>query len=107
MQAKHVEAAYKAGDIDAIISVGAQNPLIPNCLRLINARVIQLHRYSLSSKERMTTSIHEIHLIMDAITRRDEDAAFKASMGHIQEAAKAGIEKLSREAELKLAEKAS
>ena len=55
----------------------------------------------------MTTSIHETHLIMDAITRRDEDAAFKASMEHIEESAKPGIEKLSRGAELKLAEKAS
>jgi len=117
VQAERVEAAYKAGDIDAIISTkaafytvlleGAQNPLIPNFLRLINARIIQLRRYSLSSKERMTASIHEIHEIMDAIKRRDEDAAFKASMVHIAEAAKAGIEKLSREADLKLAEKAS
>jgi DNA-binding GntR family transcriptional regulator len=109
VRADAVEAALMSGDIDAIISSkaafytvlldGAKNPLIPNFLRLINARIIQLRRYSLSSKERMPESIREIHLLMKAIRGRDENAAFKASMDHIAAAAKAGIEKLSREAE--------
>jgi DNA-binding GntR family transcriptional regulator len=47
----------------------------------------------------MPESIREIHLLMKAIRGRDENAAFKASMDHIAAAAKAGIEKLSREAE--------
>ena len=116
-EASRVEAAYQGGDIEAIIATkadfysvlldGAANPLIPNFLRLINARIIQLRRYSLSSNERMSESIGEIHLIMNAIKNRDEAAAFQASMEHIEAAAKAGIQKLSREAKLKLTDGAS
>ena len=99
--------AYAFGDIDLVISAkadfysvllaGAHNPLIPNFLQIINARIIQLRRVSLSSKVRMESSIREIQEIMDAIRRRDQDGAFKATVSHIEEASHAGIEKLSRE----------
>ncbi|MGE8943166.1 GntR family transcriptional regulator [Leptospira interrogans] len=100
---------YKSGDLEGIISAkaafyevlleGAKNRLIPNFLRVINARIIQLRRVSLSSKERMTSSIDEIHRIMDAIRRRDQDQAFQATMNHIEMAAQAGITGLSQSAD--------
>lgn len=108
-RADDVSKAYRTGDIDRIIETkaefysilleGADNPLIPNFLRLINTRIIQLRRFSLSSKERMASSIKEIQDIMDAIKRRDQDEAFKATLIHIEEASRAGIEKLVNEAD--------
>lgn len=98
--------AYKGGELDAIISAkarfyeillkGAANPLIPNFLRVINARIIQLRRVSLLSERRMQLSIKEIERIMAAIKRRDRDAAFAATLEHIEAAAEAGIAQLAQ-----------
>lgn len=98
--------AYRGGQIDAIIGAkaqfyeillkGAANPLIPNFLRVINARIIQLRRVSLLSEQRMQSSIKEIERIMAAIKHRDRDAAFSATLVHIEAAAEAGIAQLSQ-----------
>lgn len=105
---EQLAAAYDGGELDAIISAkarfyeillkGAANPLIPNFLRVINARIIQLRRVSLMSEQRMHLSIKEIERIMAAIKRRDRDEAFTATLQHIEAAAEAGIAQLSQSA---------
>lgn len=100
--------AYRGGELEAIIGAkakfyetllkGAANPLIPNFLRVINARIIQLRRVSLLSEQRMQSSIKEIERIMAAIKRRDRDGAFTATLEHIEAAAEAGIAQLSQNA---------
>lgn len=105
---EQLAAAYDGGELDAIISAkarfyeillkGAANPLIPNFLRVINARIIQLRRVSLMSEQRMQLSIKEIERIMAAIKRRDRDEAFTATLEHIEAAAEAGIAQLSQSA---------
>lgn len=105
---EQLAAAYDGGELDAIISAkarfyeillkGAANPLIPNFLRVINARIIQLRRVSLMSEQRMQLSIKEIERIMAAIKRRDRDEAFTATLQHIEAAAEAGIAQLSQSA---------
>lgn len=101
--------AYRGGELDVIIGAkakfyevllkGAANPLIPNFLRVINGRIIQLRRISLMSEQRMQSSIKEIKRIMAAIKRRDRDAAFAATLEHIEAAAKAGIAQLAQHAQ--------
>lgn len=103
---EHLAEAYRGGELEAILGAkakfyeillkGAANPLIPNFLRVINARIIQLRRVSLLSERRMQLSIQEIERIMAAIKRRDKNAAFTATLDHIEAAAEAGISQLSQ-----------
>lgn len=103
---EQVADAYRGGELEAIIGAkakfyetllkGAGNPLIPNFLRVMNARIIQLRRVSLMSEQRMQVSIEEIERIMAAIKRRDRDAAFTATIEHIEAAAQAGIAQLAQ-----------
>jgi DNA-binding GntR family transcriptional regulator len=62
----------------------------------MNARITMLRRVSLASPERWPSSIKEIRAVLKAIKRRDPEAAYAASLRHIQRAAKVALESLSR-----------
>lgn len=99
-----LEAAYATNDVEGILVskrafyevllAGSQNVVIPSLLRTMNARITQLRRVSLSSPERLPGSIAEIRAVLEAIRGRDPEAAFQASLRHIESASRAALAKL-------------
>jgi DNA-binding GntR family transcriptional regulator len=100
-----LEAASRTDDVEQILVakrafydtllVGSQNVIIPSMLRTMNARITQLRRVSLSSIERLPESIAEIREVVAAIRARDPEAAFQASLRHIEQAQKVATAKLA------------
>lgn len=94
-------AAYATQDVARILAAkqvfydvlitGTGNNVLRSLLRSLNDRITMLRRVTLSSPTRAAESIREIREIMAAIRRRDADAAFAASLHHIQEAAKVAL----------------
>jgi len=94
-------AAYASGNVEQILEIkrefydalfaGSGNNVIPSILRTVNARITQLRRVSLSSPERWPASIAEIRAMLDAIRRRDPEAAFAAALDHVRRAAEAAL----------------
>lgn len=100
-----LEAASRTGDVEQVLVAkrafydalldGSQNVIIPSMLRTMNARITQLRRVSLSSAERLPETIREIRAVVKAIADRDPEAAFKASLHHIEEASRIATAKLT------------
>lgn len=93
--------SYKKGDVEQtlkdkaefykIILEGSGNTIIPPILRTMNARVNFLRTVSLSNPKRLPVSMREIRDMLKAIKMRDPDAAFAASVAHVEGAAKAAL----------------
>ena len=62
----------------------------------LNARINRLRAMTISSAERKSATGQEMAALVDALLRRDAEAAEKASRSHIQKAAEIAISKLSR-----------
>lgn len=100
-----LEAASVSGDVEQVLVAkkafydtlleGSQNVIIPSMLRTMNARITQLRRVSLSSTERLPETIREIRDVVAAIAARDPEAAFLASLTHIEKAQKIATAKLT------------
>lgn len=100
-----LEAASRTGDVEQVLVAkkafydtllsGSENVIIPTMLRTMNARITQLRRVSLSSTERLPETIREIRGVVAAIAARDPEAAFDASLRHIEEARKVATAKLT------------
>lgn len=100
-----LEEASLSGDVEQVLVAkkafydtllaGSQNVIIPSMLRTMNARITQLRRVSLSSTERLPETIVEIRAVVAAIAARDPEAAFQASLKHIEEARKVATAKLT------------
>ena len=103
-----LDQAYKDGDVDQIVDAkrrfygvlfdGSGNSMIPTILNTMNARITMLRRVSLSSPKRGPASIREIRAVLSAIKKRDAQAAYEASLAHIQQAAKVALATLSKSA---------
>lgn len=101
---EQLDTAYATLDVEQILVAkrafykvlleGSQNVVIPSLLRTMNARITQLRRVSLSSPKRLPGSLKEIRAVLKAIKNRDPEAAFQASLRHIEQASKAAIAKL-------------
>jgi DNA-binding GntR family transcriptional regulator len=101
---ERLDEAYHTQDVEKILVAkkafydvllaGSRNVIIPTMLRTMNARITQLRRVSLSSPKRLPGSMREIRAVLKAIENRDPEAAFQASMRHIDEAQKVAIAKL-------------
>ena len=101
-----LEQAYKGRDVERIVKAkrhfydvlidGSGNSMIASVLNTMNARITMLRRVSLASPDRWPSSIREIRAVLKAIKRRDPEAAYEASLRHIQRAAKVALESLSR-----------
>jgi len=99
-----LERAYKARDVDRIVDAkrrfyavlyqGSGNSMIGSILNTMNARITMLRRVSLSSPKRGPASLREIRAVLAAIKRRDPQAAYEASLHHIQQAAKIALASL-------------
>lgn len=93
-----VYEAYEPGrlmaaktDFYRLLIAGAGNPVAAQMLRTIHTRVAQLWATSLSSPDRARASSAEIHRLLAALKARDEDAAWRACVDHVGNAAKAAI----------------
>jgi GntR family transcriptional regulator, trigonelline degradation regulator len=104
-----LDQAYKAQDVDRIVQAkrrfydvmlaGSGNSMIGTILSTMNARITMLRRVSLSSPKRAPASIREIRAVLNAIKKRDAQAAYEASLHHIQQAAKVALASLTRESD--------
>jgi DNA-binding GntR family transcriptional regulator len=102
-----LEQAYKAREVDRIVEAkrrfyavlfqGSGNSMIASVLNTMNARITMLRRVSLSSPKRGPASLREIRAVLAAIKRRDPQAAYQASLHHIQEAARVALASLATE----------
>jgi GntR family transcriptional regulator, trigonelline degradation regulator len=99
-----IRTAYRHGNLETILVAktefyetlweGSGNTIIATILRNMNARITQLRRVTLASPERLARSIDEIDEILEAITRRDPEAAFTASRVHVERAAETALASL-------------
>lgn len=99
-----LQKAYKRRDIEAIVLgkrrfydvliEGSGNRMIGATLNTMYARINQLRRLSLSSPRRAPQSMREIRAVLAAIRRRDPDAAYAASLHHVEQAARAALANL-------------
>lgn len=99
-----LQQAYTRRDIEEIVRAkrrfydvlfeGSGNSMIGPTLNAMYARINQLRRVSLSSPKRGPQSMREIRSVLAAIKRRDPDAAYAASLHHVEQAAKAALANL-------------
>jgi DNA-binding GntR family transcriptional regulator len=93
--------AYRSRDIDQILAAksrfyevlleGSGNRMIASILATVHARITLLRRVSLSSPRRAPASIREISAIVGALKRRDPEAAWRASVHHVEQAARTAL----------------
>lgn len=86
----------KRGDLNRLLEAkdefyrillnGCDNKLVKNMLRSLTTRIAVLRRTSLANPGRPEKSLREIKKIVEAIEKRDPDAAWDASYIHIQKA---------------------
>ncbi len=74
-----------------ILLRGARNEYVTATLNQILNRNTLLRATSLSDPERLPRTIGELSLLMDAIDRRDPEAAWHASLEHVKSAAAVAI----------------
>ena len=99
-----LQRAYQRRDVEAIVIgkrrfyqvliEGSGNNMIGATLNTMYARINQLRRISLSSPRRAPQSMREIRAVLAAIKRRDPQAAYTASLHHVEQAAKAALANL-------------
>ncbi|MGR7993939.1 GntR family transcriptional regulator [Xanthobacter sp. ZOL 2024] len=98
--------AMKASFYTAL-TAGAHNPVLEDMLRMIHWRVTMLRAHTLSQPGRLAKSMEEIGAVMDALSRRDADAAGLACRRHVTNAAAIATAILTAQAEEKAEEKAA
>jgi len=85
--------AAKARFYDALFAQ-AGNATIVTMLSPLQAKITVLRAASMSMPGRRELIVGEIQAILDAIRRRDEDAAFTACVHHVEQAARYAFEAL-------------
>jgi len=101
-------AAFSEGDIRSIVAEatgfydvlleGCGNGTIRDLIRSLQARVVFLRGTSMSRPGRAPGSLQEMRVIVDAVARRDPDAAEAASKAHVRCARDAAMVVLQAEA---------
>lgn len=99
------KTAAGSGDMEAMIAAmsefydvlfrGARNSVMHEMSRQLLARISFLRATSMSEKGRSKFSVVEIGNIVDAIERRDPDAAAAATVTHVKSAANAALRQLT------------
>ncbi|MFT4439005.1 GntR family transcriptional regulator [Caballeronia sp. 15715] len=74
---------------------GAGNPVLMEMLRLVHTRVMMLRATTLSQEGRLPQSYDEIATIVDAVMRRDADAAAAACKRHVEQAERLAVQVLA------------
>ena len=84
-------------DLYAVLLDGANNSVIRQVLESLWGRIAYLRATSLRRPHRPEESVLEVRQIVDAIARRDADAAWTLSRWHVDQAAKAALAVLESE----------
>ncbi len=100
------ERAAVSGDIRALVQAkrdfydilleGCGNKLVQSILTSLLARISLLRMTSMSQMGRPLRSLAEIRAILDAISRRDGDAAWERSFAHIEQSEAVALEVLGK-----------
>lgn len=85
-------------DFYSCLLTGAGNEALSSTLRLLNSQVMLLRSLSMQMPRRLTQSLEELGVLMDALVARDGKAARKAGGRHVRNAAAAAL-KLMRESQ--------
>jgi GntR family transcriptional regulator, trigonelline degradation regulator len=78
-----------------VLLEGAGNSILTDMLRLVHTRVTMLRATTLSQSGRLTQSYDEIAEIVDAVERKDPDAAAAACQRHVAQAARLAVQLLT------------
>jgi GntR family transcriptional regulator, trigonelline degradation regulator len=78
-----------------VLLEGAGNSVLTDMLRLMHTRVTMLRATTLSQPGRLEQSYDEIAEIVDAVERKDPDAAALACQRHVHQAEKLAVQMLS------------
>jgi DNA-binding GntR family transcriptional regulator len=100
-EGKRLKSAYRSGDVDQMlvakrsfydrICSGAQNAIAFDIINRLVLRTSGLRRRSLMRKERQQESVKEVDTLIDAISRRDVEAARMAALGNVANSAKSAF----------------
>ncbi len=100
-EGKRLKSAYRSGDVDQMlvakrsfydrICSGAQNAIALDIISRLVLRTSGLRRRSLMRKERQQQSIKEVDTLIDAISRRDVEAARMAALRNVENSAKSAF----------------
>lgn len=85
--------AAKSGFYDVLIA-GAGNAVIERSLRNLHTRVTLLRSVSMGQTGRTRKSLAELEEIVEAVARRDPEAAQKACIAHVEKAAEVALDVL-------------
>ncbi|QGZ65713.1 GntR family transcriptional regulator [Paraburkholderia acidisoli] len=106
---KKIEAAFKAGDLPTVLAFterfyealfeGAQRTVSLAVVKTLNARINRLRALTIATPGRSAESNREMNKMLDAIERRDGDAAFAASIAHIGRTAELALAALAQRSE--------
>jgi DNA-binding GntR family transcriptional regulator len=96
--ATSIREALRAKDRFYLV-IGSHNATVSSLLSVLNARIALLRSLSLSAEGRMPESKREMREIVDAIARRDRDAAEAAARRHVERSGQLAIEALARQAQ--------
>ncbi len=79
-----------------ILLRGSRNTYVTRMLNQILNQNTRLRAMSLSDPRRLKNTVKELDVLMQAIMRRDEEAAWHASLNHVNEAARVALKILSQ-----------
>jgi DNA-binding GntR family transcriptional regulator len=100
-EGKQLKSAYRSGDVDQMlvakrsfydrICSGAQNALAFDIINRLVLRTSGLRRRSLMRRQRQQQSVKEVDTLIDAISRRDVEAARIAALRNVANSAKSAF----------------
>jgi len=103
---KDIESAFAVKDLPAVLEHterfyealfdGAQRTVSLAVVKTLNARINRLRALTIATPGRSEESNREMNKMLDAIERRDGDAAFAASIAHIKRTAELAQSALAR-----------
>lgn len=79
----------------SVLLSGSHNAYVHTMLKQLHNRVTLLRATSLSDPKRLPQSIRELNRVVSAIRRRDEDAAWAASLVHVANAGRVALNIIS------------
>lgn len=76
---------------------GGKNPFVGKMMQLVLNQVGQYRATSMSTPGRLPDTLKEMQEIVDAVSRRDAEAAWKACLKHVREAEKSALKVLEKQ----------
>jgi DNA-binding GntR family transcriptional regulator len=76
---------------------GGKNPFVGKMMQLVLNQVGQYRSTSMSSPGRLPNTLKEMQEIVESVSRRDAEAAWKACLKHVREAEKSALKVLQQQ----------